>query len=382
MKKILAMALALLFVAALFTGCSKKVESPSEPNANAVASDTTEEVKERTSADNTDADSRSVKIGFAIKSTGSSFYQALATGVQNACKERGWECTVLNADMDITKEQENVETLIGQQVDALLLDAIDPLGAVALVKAAVAAGVPVIEVDAPIDASAEVVTTVYNNNTTTAFMVGKYIPQFFADDELISSVVLSGGKGNTGGTERRQGMVAGIIAERMGLSEEEAWSEAAKFDEDLIANGHAFHEGANLEIRGQAYCNWLASDGLDGMEDLLVANPDINCLLSENDDMALGAQKAITAAGKDNQIQVFCAADGSKEGYLQLRDNPQWRVIGENSPPKVGALAVEIAGQVVLEGKTANDFDAVVMTEANIVTSDTVNDFYDPNSPF
>ena len=279
--------------------------------------------------------------------------------------------------MDITKEQENVETLIGQQVDALLLDAIDPLGAVALVKAAVAAGVPVIEVDAPIDASAEVVTTVYNNNTTTAFMVGKYIPQFFADDELISSVVLSGGKGNTGGTERRQGMVAGIIAERMGLSEEEAWSEAAKFDEDLIANGHAFHEGANLEIRGQAYCNWLASDGLDGMEDLLVANPDINCLLSENDDMALGAQKAITAAGKDNQIQVFCAADGSKEGYLQLRDNPQWRVIGENSPPKVGALAVEIAGQVVLEGKTA-----VVMTEANIVTSDTVNDFYDPNSPF
>lgn len=284
--------------------------------------------------------------------------------------------------MDITKEQENVETLIGQQVDALLLDAIDPLGAVALVKAAVAAGVPVIEVDAPIDASAEVITTVYNNNTTTAFMVGKYIPQFFADDELISSVVLSGGKGNTGGTERRQGMVAGIIAERMGLSEEEAWSEAAKFDEDLIANGHAFHEGANLEIRGQAYCNWLASDGLDGMEDLLVANPDINCLLSENDDMALGAQKAITAAGKDNQIQVFCAADGSKEGYLQLRDNRSGCVIGENSPPKVGALAVEIAGQVVLEGKTANDFDAVVMTEANIVTSDTVNDFYDPNSPF
>ena len=71
MKKILAMALALLFVAALFTGCSKKVESPSEPNANDVASDTTEEVKERTSADNTDADSRTVKIGFAIKSTGS-----------------------------------------------------------------------------------------------------------------------------------------------------------------------------------------------------------------------------------------------------------------------------------------------------------------------
>ena len=31
MKKILAMALALLFVAALFTGCSKKAESPSEP---------------------------------------------------------------------------------------------------------------------------------------------------------------------------------------------------------------------------------------------------------------------------------------------------------------------------------------------------------------
>ena len=52
MKKILAMALALLFVAALFTGCSKKAESPSEPNANDVASDTTEDVKEKENNNN------------------------------------------------------------------------------------------------------------------------------------------------------------------------------------------------------------------------------------------------------------------------------------------------------------------------------------------
>ena len=39
-----------------------------------------------------------------------------------------------------------METLISQNMDVILLDAIDPLGGVALVKQAVAAGIPVIEV--------------------------------------------------------------------------------------------------------------------------------------------------------------------------------------------------------------------------------------------
>ncbi len=327
------------------------------------------------------ANENTVKIGFAIKSTGSSFYKALATGVEKACAEKDWECVVLDANSDLTREQENMETLISQNMDVILLDAIDPLGGVALVKQAVAAGIPVIEVDAPIDASAEVITTVYNNNITTAYMVGQYIPQFYGED-WISSVVLSGGKGNTGGTERRQGMIAGIIGTRLGLSEEDAFEEARKFDDALISTGKARHEEAKFEILGQAYGSWLASEGLTGMEDLLVANPDINCLLSENDDMALGAQKAITASEKTEQIQIFCAADGQKEGYEQIMKGGQYRCSGENSPAKVGALAVEIAGQVVLEGKTAEDYEAVVMTPANVVTFDNVEAFYDPDSDF
>ena len=324
----------------------------------------------------------SIKIGFALKSTGSSFYKALETGVQKACDEQGYECIILDANMDLAKEQENVETLISQKVDVLLLDAIDTLGGVALVQSAVDAGIPAIEVDAPIDPSAAVITTVYNNNINTAYMVGQYIPQFFGDDEMISSVVLSGGKGNTGGTERRQGMIAGIIGTRLGLSDEDAFAAAAEFDEELISTGKAINEDAKFEIRGQAYGSWLASEGLAGMEDLLVANPDINCLLSENDDMALGAQKAIQAAEKVDQIQIFCAADGQKEGYEQIMEGGQYRCTGENSPAKVGALAVSIAGEVALEGKTADDYDDVVMTPANVVTIDNVEEFYDPNSDF
>lgn len=98
--------------------------------------------------------------------------------------------------------------------------------------------------------------------------------------------------------------------------------------------------------------------------------------------MALGAQKAITASEKTEQIQIFCAADGQKEGYEQIMKGGQYRCSGENSPAKVGALAVEIAGQVVLEGKTAEDYEAVVMTPANVVTFDNVEAFYDPDSDF
>lgn len=55
------------------------------------------------------------------------------------------------------------------------------------------------------------------------------------------------------------------------------------------------------------------------MEDILVAHPDVNVLLAENDAMALGAMRAINEAGKTDAITIV-AIDGQKEAYKLIQD--------------------------------------------------------------
>jgi ABC-type xylose transport system substrate-binding protein len=55
------------------------------------------------------------------------------------------------------------------------------------------------------------------------------------------------------------------------------------------------------------------------MEDILVANPDVNLLIAENDAMAIGALKAINEAGKGSDITV-AAFDGQKEAYELIKE--------------------------------------------------------------
>ena len=43
-------------------------------------------------------------------------------------------------------------------------------------------------------------------------------------DEEIYSIMLSGEKENVAGTERRQGLICGVLEQRLGISEDEAWS--------------------------------------------------------------------------------------------------------------------------------------------------------------
>ena len=52
------------------------------------------------------------------------------------------------------------------------------------------------------------------------------------------------------------------------------------------------------------------------MEDILVAHPDVNVLLAENDSMALGAMRAIENAGLTPMKDIIIwLADGQKRHF-------------------------------------------------------------------
>lgn len=313
-----------------------------------------------------------IKVGFAMKTLGGSYFVKLVENVEAACEELGWECISLNADRDIQTEAANVDSLVAQGVDLIFLDCVDPEAAVSVVETALEAGIPTIAVDAGCAEDAPLLTSVYSNNEQNGRMVGLAYAEKMSGQE-IKAVMVSGSKGDVAGYERRLGLFCGIIEGMAGISEEDAWKAALDIEDQLVKTGKAANADAHFTIVGQAWSGWTEDGGLEASEDLIVANPDINCVLGENDQMVFGAGLAVENAGLEG-VDLVAAADGEQRAYDLIKEG-KYFATGENSPALVAKLAMEVAQQYLLEGK--KDFDKVMFTDAVAITKDNVDERYE-----
>ena len=79
------------------------------------------------------------------------------------------------------------------------------------------------------------------------------------------------------------------------------------------------------------------------MENMLAANPDVQAVFAQNDEMALGALRAVQASGKDVLIVGF---DGTKDGIAAVNRGILGATIAQQ-PALIGALGVETADKVL-----------------------------------
>ena len=295
-----------------------------------------------------------VTIGLSIKTLSAPYFVAQLKVIEQEAKARGMDFIYIDAQDDILRQISNVEDLLARGIDLLILNPLDPKALIMATKSATRAGVPVIIVDSSIDQKADFVTTIQSNNLRNGELVGEWLVDQM-DGEKINACVLSGAQGNPVGKERRQGVFRGIIEQQLRTLGE-----------------------TRFELKMQGWGNWTYEGGLKAMEDMIVANPDINVLISEQDAMALGAMQAVREAGKEDQILIVSAADGQKEAFEMIKRG-NYGATGLNDPSLIAKQAIEIAVQVL---KGEKDFPQVIYTPAACISKENVDDFYNPNSIF
>ncbi len=198
--------------------------------------------------------------------------------------ELGYEAKQLVHDDDAAKQLELVETCITSEVAAIILDNAGSDASVAAVQAAKDAGIPSFLVDREISEEGVAVSQIVSNNYQGATILAEY----FAE--------LMGGEGK--------------YAELTGR--------------DVDANAHVRSEGyhdvldsfPDMEMVAQQTANWSQTEGFTVMESILQANPDITGVIAGNDTMALGAQAALLAAGRDDVI--VAGFDGSDDAIQSI----------------------------------------------------------------
>jgi ribose transport system substrate-binding protein len=127
----------------------------------------------------------------------------------------------------------------------------------------------------------------------------------------------------------------------------------------------------------QGWGNWTNNGGLKAMEDILVANPDINLLVAENDAMGMGALKAVNESGKADKI-IVAGFDGQKEAYELIKER-KFGATALNSPEELARLVVEAVVKY-LNGE--RQIDKIIYTTPVLITKDNVDKYYDPKALF
>jgi ribose transport system substrate-binding protein len=332
-------------VAVLFFGLIACNPKSGKGNRENQGSDTTVVVNK--------SDLSKIKIGYCTTSLNAPFYVVLSQYIQNFSEEYGMKFVSADGQDDIIKQITSIEDLIAAGVNVLILNPLDHKALVPAVNAAVKSGIPVFIVDSAIDPGANYITSIQANNMGNGELIGEWIVNKMGKTK-IKAALISGSQGNPVGKEKRLGFIRG-------------------FSETQLMN----QGNVDLTIVSQGWGNWTNNGGLKAMEDILVANPDINLLVAENDAMGMGALKAINESGKAANI-IVVGFDGQKEAYELIKQG-KFGATALNSPKELARLVVESVVKY-LNGERL--IDKVIYTPAVLITKDNVDKYYDPKAIF
>ncbi len=267
------------------------------------------------------------KIGLVVSTLNNPFFVSLKEGAEQKAKDMGMELVVLDSQNDPAQELANVEDLLTQGVSLILINPTDSDAVGNAIIAANNKNVPVVTLDRGAN-QGEVVSHIASDNVAGGVMAGEHI------------VSLLGGKGK--------------VVELEGIAGTSAARDRGQGFNDAIA-------GTEIEVVAKQVADFDRTQGLSVMENILQAQPEIDAVFAHNEEIALGAQKAIEAAGREIIMGGFDATDDAvaavKEGKM--------RATVAQQPSLTGELGVETAKKI-LDGESVEDFvpvDLQLVTE-------------------
>ncbi|MCT8721150.1 ribose ABC transporter substrate-binding protein RbsB [Glaesserella parasuis] len=265
-------------------------------------------------------------IALAISTLDNPFFVTLKEGAEKKAKELGYNLVVLDSQNDPAKELSNVEDVTVRGAKVLLINPTDSEAVGTAVAVANKKNIPVITLDRGAN-KGNVVSHIASDNVAGGKMAGDFIAEKVGKNAKV--IQLEGIAGTSAARERGEGFKQAVEANQFELLA----SQPADFDR---------------------------TKGLNVMENLLASHGSAKAVFAQNDEMALGALRAIRASGKNILVVGF---DGTDDAVKAVNGGQLAATIAQQ-PDKIGELGVEAADKV-LKGEKV---DAQIPVPLKVVT--------------
>jgi inositol transport system substrate-binding protein len=231
-------------------------------------------------------------IGVTMAQFDDNFLTVLRNGMSDYAKTLdGVELQIEDAQNDVAKQQSQIQNFIASGVSAIIVNPVDTDATAAMSKAASEAGIAL----------------VYVNREPVNVNELPEKQAFVASNEMESGTLetkevcrLLNGKGK--------------VVVMMG----ELSNQAARMRTQDVKDVIATDECKGLEIVEEQTANWSRTQGSDLMTNWLSAGLEFDAVISNNDEMAIGAIQALKAAGRSMDSVVVAGVDATQDALAAM----------------------------------------------------------------
>jgi len=253
------------------------------------------------------------KIGAAVYGLNAEFMQIWAAALEQhpAVVAGEVDLVIFDGRYDALVQQDQFETMITQEFDAIIFVPIDIDAGATAVEAAHEAGIPVIGSN-----------TRVNSDLLTAYVGSDDVNSGYMEAKHVLDAI---------GCEGEVVIIEGPIGQSAQISR-------------LEGNLLALSECPSVTVVEQQTANWSRAEAQTLMENWLTAHPGvIDGVIGQNDEMALGAIEAIKAA--DLKVADFAIAgiDGITDALLSVKSGEMASILQDARAQAQGALDLAIS---------------------------------------
>ncbi|WHY77146.1 ribose ABC transporter substrate-binding protein RbsB [Neobacillus sp. WH10] len=253
---------------------------------------------------------KEITVGLSISTLNNPFFVTLKEGAEKAAKENKIKLISVDAQDDPAKQASGIEDLIQKKVDVILVNPTDSAAVTPAIESANNANIPVITVDRSAEGG-KVVSHVASDNVAGGQMAAEFLLEKIGKKGKI--VELEGIPGSSAARDRGKGF------------------------------HNVIDKATDVKVVAKQPADFDRAKGLSVMENILQGNKDIVGVFAHNDEMALGALKAIQAAGLKNIVVV--GFDATDDAVKAVKDGQMAGTIAQK-PADIGKTAIETALKV------------------------------------
>jgi inositol transport system substrate-binding protein len=313
MKKVKVIAAVLFMILGILSGCSGKAE-------------------EKTSG----TEKGKIKIGVLYQNLQNEYIVGLQDSIRKHAKSSGIELIESDGEGKAENQISQVENLINQQVDAIILNPADKDGSAAVVEQAVAAKIPIITVLAVVSNEEKATAHVGSDDVEAGKIEMKHVAELLGGKGTIA--IIHGPNGNSAEVNRTEG------------------------------NMEVLKDYPDLKVAAEQTANWSREEALALTENWLQSQK-LDAIVAQNDEMALGSVKALSAAGKLNETKVI-GIDAIPDALNSIQSGELSATVFQDVDAQ-GKMAVNVAFKAAKGEKVEKDN----MIPFQLVTKENLDQF-------
>ncbi|WP_406504762.1 substrate-binding domain-containing protein [Streptomyces sp. NBC_00212] len=248
-----------------------------------------------------------IKLGMSLSTLNNPFFVQMKAGAQAEAKAEGIDLTVTDAQNDASQQANQIQNFTSSGMKSIIVNPVDSDAVGPSVRGANQADIPVVAADRGVN-KARTATLVASDNVAGGRLAAQTLAEKLGGKGKI--VILQGTAGTSASRERGAGFAEGLTA----------------------------YPG--IEVAARQPADFDRTKGLDVMTNLLQSHPDITGVFAENDEMALGAVKAL--GGRAGSSVAVVGFDGTPDGIKAVEAGTLYASVAQQ-PAELGRMAVRNA---------------------------------------